>query len=271
MEIEKFVIDTIMALTAQYAQRGVDITADKAKEIIDRFCQKQPSLKNQIGDVDELIKQIRSIKGQNVGRMTYNEETLSRFLEVPIADLPQTSPDNIDINALYDHVRLEGKFQEWLLEWGYKVEIGEPLIGLKGIVYIPDIYGELTTLHGKFEICVSLICDNPPDENRVLACLQKIEAYADNKKTFSYRDIFAIVTPHRFTKGAMDAMSLQNEQRGYWVVPIIGSDINTLECVSSFKERLSEFRDKIKLAEDETQRSKYKQEQAKPQDEHIEI
>lgn len=256
MEPTQFVLDAVMAVATTFAQKGIEITLDKAKGIIEEICQKNPALRGQI-DVDVMAKKIQTTAGQ-VGRVAYNEETLARFLEIPVPDLATADPENLDLGMLYDHVKLEGEFQEWLQEWSYEVELGCPLTGLRGVEYVPDVYGLLSTLHGQFEICVSFVCDSPPDEDRIFALLGKIEAYAEAKKSFSYGDIFAIVTPHRFTQTAINAMALQNEQENYVVIPLDGGDIYVLENAPAPKDRLDEFQDKVRQAEEESRRGKIK-------------
>lgn len=254
MDPSKFVMDTVMSVATHFAQHGVVITLEKAKEIINSVCAKNPALRDQI-DVDSMAETITQTAG-NVGRVAYNEETLARFLEVPVADLSAVDPSSVDMALLYDHVRLEGEFYEWLTDWGYDVELGATLIGLRGIEYVPDVYGQLNTLHGQFEICVNFVCDNPPDENRVFALLGKIEAYAEAKRSFSHGDIFCMTTPHRFAQGALNAIGLQNEQESYTVLPLEGGDIYVLENARVPKDRLKELQDKVRQAEEESRRSK---------------
>ena len=256
MDPSTFVMNTVMSVATHFAQHGVVITVEKAKDIIEALCAKNPSLRRQI-DVESMSEKIMQSAG-SVGRVAYNEETLARFLEVPIADLSSVDPDSVDMALLYDHVRLEGEFHEWFTEWGYVVEVGAALIGLRGIEYIPDVYGKLNTLHGQFEICISFVCDDPPDENRVFALLGKIEAYAEAKGSFSQGDIFAVTSPHRFTQGALNAIGLQNEQEAYAVLPLEGGDIYVLENAPSPRERLEELQDKVREAEEEFRRSKIK-------------
>lgn len=252
--MSKFVTDTVMAIATHFAVRGVEITADRAKEIIEELLRSNPELRGEV-DVDDLTEKIRCAAGQ-VGRAAYNEETLARFLEVPVADLATLAPSNLDTNVLYDHIRLEGEFAEWLREWGYDVHTGTTLTGLGSVEYVPDVYGTLDTLHGEFELCISFVCDRPPDEDRVFAVLGKIEAYAEAKGSFSLGDVFAVVTPHRFTKGSLNAITLQNMQESYSVVAIEGGDIHALEGARSPSERLAELQDKVRQAEEETRRSK---------------
>jgi hypothetical protein len=141
MDASKFVMDTVMTVAAHFAQKGVVITVEKAKEIIGSVCDKNPALRGQI-NIDEMAEKIKDTAG-SVGRVAYNEETLARFLEIPVPDLATIQPDSIDMGVLYDHVRLEGQFRDWLVEWSYDVELGPPLAGLRGIEYTP---GRLRTI-----------------------------------------------------------------------------------------------------------------------------
>lgn len=254
MEPTKFVLDAVMAIASGFAQKGVMITLDKAKEFIEEICRKNPALKGEI-DVNEMAKKIQAT-AIHIGHVAYNEETLARFLEVPVPDLSTIDPDNIELEVLYNHVKLEGEFQSWLKEWGYEIELGTSLTGLRGVEYTPDVYGLLNTLHGQFEICINFVCDSPPSEDRVFALLGRIEAYAEAKKSFSQGDIFALVTPYRFTQASVNAIGLQNEQESYYVFPLDGGDIHVLENARDAKDRLDELQDKVKLAEEEMRRSK---------------
>lgn len=256
MDPSEFVLESVMSLATHFAKKGIEITIEKAKEIVERICEKNPEVRGQI-NVDEMAKNIQARAG-GVGQVAYNEETLARFLEIPMPDLPGVTPESLDAKQLYNHVRLEGEFQEWLKEWGYQVEVGIPLAGLRGVEYVPDVYGVFDTLHGQFEVCVSLVCDSPPDEDRVFALLGKIEAYAEAKKSFSYGDIFVVCTPNRFTQGALNAIGLQNEQESYAVFPIDGGDVYVLEQAQTPSDRLEELQDKVRQAEEEGRRSKIK-------------
>ena len=254
MEASKFVLDAVMAVASGFAQKGITVTLEKAKELIEDICNKNPSLRGQI-DIDAMAEQIQVAAG-HVGHVAYNEETLARFLEVPIPDLATIKPEGIDLDVLYNHVKLEGEFSSWPSEWGYGIDLGSPLTGLRGVEYIPDVYGSLNTLHGQFEICINFVCDSPPSEDRVFALLGRIEAYAEAKKSFSQGDIFTLVTPYRFTQASINAMGLQNEQESYYVFPLDGGDIHVLENARDAKDRLDELQDKVKLAEEEMRRSK---------------
>ncbi|NOR45262.1 MAG: hypothetical protein GQ534_06705 [Candidatus Delongbacteria bacterium] len=256
MDPEKFVTQAIMAITATLAKKGIDVTIDKVKELIANISKQNPSLRGQF-NIDEVASKIQVTTG-NVGRIAYNEETLARYLEIPIPDIATLNTNNIEMNVLYDHVRLETEFGEWLSEWGYKVQLGETLTGLRGIEYTPDVYGVLSTLHGQYEICISFVCDNPPNEDRVYSLLGKIEAYAEGKKSFDTGDIFIIISPNRFTQGAINAIALQNEQEHYYVFTLDGGDIYVLENSRSPSEQLDELRDKVREAEEQSKRAEGK-------------
>jgi hypothetical protein len=250
MEPSQFVMSTVAAIAAHFGQKGIQVTLDKAKEMIEGVCRKAG---DKTADVDELARRIQATSG-SVGSGAYNDEKLARFLEVPVSDLRTVTEENLDVELLYNHVRLTGEFEEWLQKWSYKVDLDCELRGLRGVVFKPDVYGELKTLHGNFELCVNFVCDEPPSEDRVFALLGKIEAYAEARQSFSFGDIFLVVTPGSFTKGAVNAVGLQNEQENYAVVPLEGNDISTLERAESDKDRLSELEDKVRQAQDEAKR-----------------
>lgn len=262
MDPTKYVLDSVTAIATAYAQQGIKLSIDKAKEMIEDVLKRNPSLQGEI-DIEDMAKKIEQTASP-VGRVAYNEETLARFLEIPIPELATINLENLEEDVLFNHVKLEGEFREWFQEWGYEVQNGCSLMGLRGVEYISDVYGCFNTLHGQFEICVNFVCDTPPDEDRVFALLGRIEAYAEAKKSFSYGDIFAIVTPQRFTQGALNAISLQNEQENYYVFPLDGGDIYVLENARSPKDRLEELRDKVRQAEDESRRSKIRRNPLEP-------
>ncbi len=268
MEPSTFVDDAVMAFVTAVGKKGIQYTKEKALGILEDLTTKNPSLKGKF-DIDEMAEKIQS-NMDHVGRGAYNEETLARYLEIPIPDLETLTPEMINFEQLHTHIKLESEFIQWLDDWGYDIDKGTSLIGLRGIEYKPDVYAILNTLHGHYEICVSLVCDKPPDEDRVFALLGKIEAYSEAKHSFSYGDIFLIATlDTEFTPGALNAMALQNEQENYSVIPLDGNDIHTLEVATSAKQRLENLQEKVKQAEEETRRAKIKRSAQKITDEEI--
>lgn len=247
MDPSNVVVSTALAIASHLAAKGTDITLEKAKELVQGVVAQKPTLDNQI-NIDAVAEEVLRSSAK-VGRVTYNQETLARYLEIPLSDLATLSQAEIEVQTLYDHVRLENEFEEWLMEWGYDVQIGPELQGLHGVEYSPDVYGILNTLHGEFEICVNFVCDEPPNEFRVLALLNNIEAYAEAKTSFSHGDVFILATPSKFTHGAMNSIGLQNLQEAYSVFPMEGGDIYVLENARNPKDRLAELQDKVREAQ----------------------
>jgi len=187
----------------------------------------------------------------------YTEENLARYLELPVRDLATLNPETIEIDVIYNHVKLETLFSEWLSEWGYTVEVGPTLKGLEGIEYTPDVYGTLANLHDDYEVCVNFVCDRPPSELRVKALLQDIEAYSERKDTFSLGDIFILVTPRpNFTQTALTHLSLQNMQEKYSIVSLDGADIGKLVSRAQAESRMRTLRAFITDADEEARRGR---------------
>ena len=167
------------------------------------------------------------------------------------------NPETIEIDVIYNHVKLETLFCEWLSEWGYTVEVGPTLKGLEGIEYTPDVYGTLANLHDDYEVCVNFVCDRPPSELRVKALLQDIEAYSERKDTFSLGDIFILVTPRpNFTQTALTHLSLQNMQEKYSIVSLDGADIGKLVSRAQAESRMRTLRAFITDADEEARRGR---------------
>ncbi len=253
MDPTKIAMDTVTAIASSFLKRGVELSQDKICELIKGMITRSPGLDSTV-DIESLTEEVcHSIK--SVGRTTYNEETLARYLEIPVPDLYAMTPDSIDLSVLFDHIKLEQAFAEWLNEWGYMVEIGHPLGAVGGMEYLPDVYGILSNLHGEYEVCINFVCDKPPSEDRVFALLAKIETYSEAKPAFSSGDIFMVITPHNFTLNASKAIALQNEQEKYYVFHLDGGDIFHMERSQEPEVRLEFLRDKVRLAQDETERA----------------
>ena len=202
-----------------------------------------------------IVDAILAKKLQRLGQAQYNSESLSRWLEIPEPDLPGLSPDTFDPNVMIQHIILEYKFAEWFTEWGYVVELGEILrpSGAPELECVTDVYGTLPTLHGKFEVAVNFVCDNPPDENRVISLSAKMSAYADSRATFAQNDVFMIVTPWDFTKTAAASIRFQNRKRPYCVLGVDGSILHDLETAENKEARLDELQEKVANANREAE------------------
>lgn len=228
MEMDKIISDTVATIITSLAQRSASVTADKIKELIERLAERDPEFKRTL-NLEELVAKVNTVDGEDPGEDAYTEENLARYLELPVRDLATLNPDTVEIDAIYNHVRLEHLFKQWLTEWGYIVEVGPTLKGLEGIEYVPDVYGVLSNLHDDYEVCVNFVCDRPPSELRVKGLLQDIEAYSERKETFSAGDIFVIATPRQnFTQTALTHIALQNMQEKYSIVSLDGADIGKL-------------------------------------------
>ncbi len=250
MDFDKVIADTVGAIITSLAQRTTSITADKVKEMITRLADRDQDFKRHM-NVPELIRKIGDDSG-GADEDAYNEDKLARYLEIPVRDLATLNPDTIEIDVIYNHVKLEKLFKLWLEEWGYTVEIGPTLKGLEGIEYVPDVYATLANLHDSYEVCINYVCDQPPSELRVKALLQDIEAYSERKESFSQGDIFMIVTPRQnFTQTALTHLSLQNMQEKYSIVPLDGADIGKLIDKTSSDGRMLSLRRLIIDADEE--------------------
>ena len=255
MDVEKVISDTVASVILGLAQRSANVTADKVKDLIGRLTDRDPEIKRNL-DLDGLVERITATEA-SASDDAYKEEHLARYLELPVRDLVTLNPDTIEIDVIYNHVKLEELFKQWLAEWGYTVEIGPTLKGLEGTEYVPDVYATLTNLHDDYEVCVNLVCDRPPSELRVKALLQDIEAYSERKESFSLGDIFMIVTPSQnFTQTSLTHLSLQNMQEKYSIVALDGADIGKLLNKAQSEGRMIALRSIIMDADEEARRGR---------------
>ena len=155
MDFDKVIADTVGAIITSLAQRTTSITADKVKEMITRLADRDQDFKRHM-NVPELIRKIGDDSG-GADEDAYNEDKLARYLEIPVRDLATLNPDTIEIDVIYNHVKLEKLFKLWLEEWGYTVEIGPTLKGLEGIEYVPDVYATLANVHDSYEVCINYV------------------------------------------------------------------------------------------------------------------
>ena len=59
MEPSKFVMQTVMSVAAHFAQRGISLTVEKAKELIEKILQRNPGLRAEV-DMDAVTKEIEA-------------------------------------------------------------------------------------------------------------------------------------------------------------------------------------------------------------------
>lgn len=231
MEVNTLIENAMASVLASLGSKATDIGADKIKQWIEHFKKSSaPSVGDEIRDINSITSAVMEQFQSKTGLQQYNSEVLSRWLEIPEADLPTLTVENFNADVLIQHIILEQKFQGWFGEWGYEVELGETLrpADAPELECAVDVYGKLQTIHGTFEVAVSFVCDNPPDENRVIALASKIGAYADSRETFAQNDVFMIVTPWDFTPIANASIRQQNKKRPYCVLGVEGSILHDL-------------------------------------------
>lgn len=174
----------------------------------------------------------------------YTRRQVARWFEVPLDEFEQTPMAQLEPEVLFRHIFYESQLANWFREWGYEVEVGEELEGIEGADFIPDVYACLSTLHGNFQVAVTLFCDNPPNTWRALGMLENIEAFAPKGSEFGQRDIYLIVTPFKFLEQASTHIRIQAHQEDYYVVAIEGDDLQDLERIPDSnvrKDRLQEL------------------------------
>lgn len=178
-----------------------------------------------------------------------NRVNLARWYEIHEEDFKDTKKERLEPETLIHHILLENKFKKWLNEWDYEVEIGEEMDGDDNTEFIPDIYAKRNTLHGIFEIVICFVCSNPPSSDRVLGLFESFETCAKEESEFGNRDIFIVVTPHKFGSRINKAISLQNKQEKYTVFGLEGNDLAVLNSINDSEKRLLELKEHVEKAQ----------------------
>jgi len=254
MEVNALIQNAMASVLASLGTKAADVGAERVKQWIEHSkTTSSPSLRKEIKDVNTIVTAIMDEYQSKSGVHQYNSEILSRWLEIPEADLPTLNIDTFNADVLIQHIILEQKFEGWFQQWGYEVELGETLrpADAPELECAVDVYGKLQTIHGTFEVAVNFVCDKPPDENRVIALASKIGAYADSRATFAQNDVFMIVTPWDFTPIANAAIRQQNKKRPYCVLGVEGSILHDLESAESRGGRLEELQERVSQANQE--------------------
>lgn len=194
-------------------------------------------------DIDNVLEVALSRPAFAAG-LEYSRRQIARWFEVPLDDFEQVPMAALQPEVLVRHMYYERKISEWFAEWDYTVEIGEELEGIEGADFIPDVYARLDTLHGNFQVAVTLFCSQPPNTWRVLGMLENIEAFAPKGSEFGSRDIYLMVTPYKFLEEASKHIRIQTHEEDYLVVAVEGNDLQDLEQASDSigrKERLMDL------------------------------
>jgi hypothetical protein len=171
---------------------------------------------------------------------------VARWYEVPLDEFDALPMSSLRADVLLRHIYYEDLWSKWFAEWGYGVSPGEELEGMSGADFIPDVYAELVTLHGTFQVAVTLFCDNPPNTWRALGMLESIEAFAPKGSEFGEHDLYLVVTPFRFGEQASTHFRIQSQEESYSVVMIEANELQDLEHAQdpgSRRERLSDMVD----------------------------
>ena len=255
------VMRVVQPILVGYAEKGIEYSAEKLREMLQSVMSKVGVGSGEI-DIDSMTESLRTLP-TSIGRESYGKETLARILEIPLEELAVLNPEMLDVDQIISHVKLESEFEHWLEEWGYSLEeAGYEIAGAHDVDFITDVYGELVTLHGKFIVAVSLVCDAPPpDEDRILAILNKLDACSakwKNEGTSPVNHIFIIATPHNFSHTSANAISLQNNEEDYALIALEGLDIHTLETATSKESRRQELWEKVERAQDATRRKNHR-------------
>lgn len=186
-------------------------------------------------DIAEIIgaTQLGGNRGAEVTR-----KNLARWFEVPYDEFARTRPEHLEPEVLIRHIHLENQFRQWFEDWNYEVAIGEDLEGESGVEFTSDVYGKLDTLHGRFEVCINFVCDDPPSTDRVKSMLESLEAYATSKSEFRDGDLYIVATPFSFTNQASAALARQADEERYTVVKLEGDDLWQLQSAKNKESRL---------------------------------
>jgi hypothetical protein len=236
----------VRALADTYAEKASPGAAgeDQLRSMVEQATR---SLKGRIDlppeDLNALIEAVGSRPSYSAG-FEYSRRQVARWFEVALDEFDQTPMSSLSADVMFRHMYYENKLSAWFTEFGYTVQIGEELEGLEGADFIPDVYAELSTLHGNFQVAVTLFCGNPPNTWRVLGMLENIEAFAPKGSEFGERDIYLMVTPFKFLEQASNHIRIQSHQEDYFVIALEGNDLQDLEHAADSvgrKERLQDL------------------------------
>ena len=198
----------------------------------------------EIDRIDDLAQQILT-RGDRAVDIEITKKNLARWFEVPAEEFDRTPTAQLEPEVLIRHLILEEQFAGYLREWGYDVSVGEDLEGREGVDFTPDVYGQLTTLHGLFEVCVNFVCDSPPSQYRVQALLEALEAYATESSEFKWGDLYIMATPFTFGRQTAASIVLQSRTEKYTVIKLESDDIAELQHAHDKYERLNDLKEHV--------------------------
>lgn len=236
----------LQALVVALGRRKNPLTSEEVKTWFDRASE-GVQIDGQIedADIDDLIV-LAQKSGNRSAEVT--RKNLARWFEVPFDEFSRTKPEHLEPEVLIRHLNLENQFRQWLEDWNYEVSVGEDLEGEGGVEFTSDVYGRLDTLHGKYEVCINFVCDDPPSTWRVQAMLEALEAYATSKSEFKEGDLYIVATPFSFTNQASAALSRQADEEKYTVVKLEGDDLWTLQSARDSQSRFETLMEHVERA-----------------------
>lgn len=244
-EVEEIIANMLGPMTSVLAKESFDALIPRIKKTIHSF-QKKGTMKT-----DELTRLAEIIKKSppSVIQTQMNIDTLSRWFEIPRDDFERLPRNKLEPEVLVRHVYLEQLFITWLKEFGYDVTSGIKKLGAEGWEFVPDVYAEMSTLHGVFQVAVNFVCDDPPSTNRVSFLCESLEAFAMKRDPeFSEKDIFMLITPFKFSETASSAILKEDKDHSYYVVKIEGPDLYMLQRAVDGGHRLKLSQDIVKEA-----------------------
>lgn len=218
---------------------------DALRAIVDEATR---SLKGRVevsqADIDTILNATLSRPSYASG-FEYTRAQVARWYEVPLDEFDSLPITSLRPDVLFRHIYYEELIARWFREWGYVVEAGEELEGLDGADFVPDVYAELPTLHGTFQVAVTLFCDNPPNTWRALGMLESIEAFAPKDSEFGEHDLYLVVTSFRFREQASTHFRIQSQEESYSVVAVEGNDLQDLEHATDSEARRERLCDMV--------------------------
>lgn len=245
VEASDLVAKVVASIAPVVAKEGIDAFTMMARKAIGSFQQRRTMKTDELTQLVELIKK----NPPPLAQMETNIDTLSRWFEIPRDDFEKVPKDKLDAEVLIRHVFLEQLFADWFEEFGYNVTIGSKMLGVEGWEFIPDVYAEMSTLHGIFQVAVNFICDDPPSTSRISFLCESLEAFATRREPeFSEKDIFMLVTPFKFSATAHSVILKEDKDHTYYVVKLESTDLYALQQTTESDYRLRVLQNIVKEA-----------------------
>lgn len=235
-QVDMIITSMLGSIAGVFAKEGVDAVTMLLRKTVDSFQQKGVMKDDEISQLADAIKKIPTPSIQ----MQMNVDTLSRWFEIPRDDFERLPKDKLDSEILVRHVYLEELFKTWLDEFGYETVVGSRMMGVEGWEFMPDVYGEMHTLHGTFQVAVNLVCDDPPSTTGVSFLCESLEAFAAKREPeFSDKDLFILATPFKFSETAHAIILKEDKDHDYYIIKLEGADLYRVGRARDLGHRLN--------------------------------